>query len=118
METERYIIAFFGVNTKYYTVDFVSYIWDKTAEKEYERSGIYVTALIDVRNLVCGKIRGCNLGDEAHIISTVRNPIESNSEDEFFVSLRNVINDVREELGMPDLTLSKDNIDYYYLIQP
>lgn len=118
METERYIITFFGINTKYYTVDFVAYLWDKYAEKEYHKSGTYVTCLIEVRKLVCGVVRGCDLGEEAHVITAVRNPIDASNIDVYFDSLRNVIQDVREELGNPNMTISTQKIQYNYFLQP
>lgn len=118
METERYIITLFGVNTKYYTVDFVAYLWDQIAQKEYEKSGIFITAILDVRSLVCGEVRGCVLGDDAHVITTVRNPSEVSDSSIFFESFRNVVQEVREELGNPNMTMTIQKIEYYYFIQP
>lgn len=83
-ETERYTIVFFGVDSKFYTKEFVAYLWEESANKEFRKSGIFITALISIDRLVCGKIRGCTLGDTAHIITTVRNPVEVRSQEAFW----------------------------------
>ena len=61
-ETERYVISFFGVDSKYYTNEFVAYLWEESANKEYRNSGIFITARMSIERLVCGQIRGCTLG--------------------------------------------------------
>lgn len=117
METERYIISFFGINAQFYTVEFISHIWNKYAQKEYEKNGVFITAIIDLRHLVCGEIRGCSFGDNTHIITTTRNPSEVSEKDVYFNSLKNVIQEVRDELGNPCMTLSSQNINYHVFVQ-
>ena len=114
MKTERYIVSFFGIDTKYYTDEYVSHLWEQYADNEYQESRNYITGLIDRRSLVCGKIRGCELTDYAHVISTVRNPIEIGEKDIFMKSLKNILRNMREILGNPSMTLSVQDIEFYY----
>jgi hypothetical protein len=116
-ETERYTIVFFGVDSKFYTKEFIAYLWEESANKEFRKSGIFITALISIDRLVCGKIRGCTLGDTAHIITTVRNPVEVRSQEAFWNSYVNITKEVREKLGNPSSTISIQNIDYRYITE-
>lgn len=117
METERYIISFFGINAQFYTVEFVSHIWNKNAQKEFEKNGVFITAMIDVRSLVCGEARGCTFGDSVHVITATRNPTEVPETNLYFNSLKNVIQDVREELGNPCMTFSSQNVNFHLFVQ-
>ena len=40
MTTEQYIITFFGIDTKYYTDDFVGRCWEMAADEEYGSTGV------------------------------------------------------------------------------
>ena len=44
MITEKFTLIFFGIDSKYYTNEFVAHLWEESADKEYKRCGIYVTA--------------------------------------------------------------------------
>ena len=99
-ETERYVISFFGVDSKYYTNEFVAHLWEESSNKEYRNSGIFITARMSIERLVCGQIRGCTLGDTAHIITSVRNPVEVRSQEAFWNSYINITKEVREKLGI------------------
>ena len=46
MTTEQYIITFFGIDTKYYTDDFVGRCWEMAADEEYGSTGVYVTGTV------------------------------------------------------------------------
>lgn len=48
MTTEQYIITFFGIDTKYYTDDFVGRCWEMAADEEYGSTGVYVLSLIHI----------------------------------------------------------------------
>lgn len=117
MKTERYAITFFGVDTDYYTDDYLLHLWEEAANQQYKNSKIYVTALIEVKTMVCGKTRGCNLENTAHVISTVRNPVESDDKDQFFACLKKIIMDVRSKLGNPCMSIMQETVDYYFFIQ-
>ena len=116
-ETERYVISFFGVDSKYYTNEFVAHLWEESSNKEYRNSGIFITARMSIERLVCGQIRGCTLGDTAHIITSVRNPVEVRSQEAFWNSYINITKEVREKLGDPSCTISKENINYRYFTE-
>lgn len=118
MITERYMVNLYGINTKYYTDDFVSFLWVENANNEYRNSGIFVTAIIDIRKFVCGEIRGCTLGELAHVISTVRNPVEVTEKEVFYNAFTNVLQGVRQGLGNPNMTLTIQNLEYFYFMQP
>jgi len=116
MTSERYLVVIYGIDSKYYTNEYVAYVWDNSAMKEYNRSNIYVTARIDVNILVCGSVRECTLGDTAHVITVVRNPAESDDTETFKDSFLNVLYEVRQKLDNPSMTISVDTIDYFYFI--
>ena len=116
MITERYLINLFGVDSRYYTDEYVAHIWEESANKEYQNSGIYVSAFFDVNRLVCGEIRGCDLGETAHIIRTTRNPAEVENEDDYWVALRNVVFEVRTMMGNPSMTIAITKDEFHYFV--
>lgn len=118
MLTESYTAALFGIDSKYYTNEFVRYLWEQSANKEYQNSGIFVSALVDVNSVVCGEIRGCNLGETAHLIRVSRNPAEYTDEEKFKTSFLNVLYEVRQKLDNPYMTLGTMNIDITFFEQP
>jgi len=95
MKTERYIISIFGIDTRYYTSN-------------------YITGLIDRKSLVCGRIRGCDLTEYAHVITTVRNPVEIDTQEIFMESLKSILRDIRKILNHPSMTISIQGTEYYY----
>ncbi|WP_395014497.1 hypothetical protein [Robinsoniella peoriensis] len=117
MITEKYIVTFYGLNTKYYTNEFVAHLWEESANKEYSSSGVFVTSLINVNSLVCGTVRGCNLGETAYIVSTTRNPSEVKDSDVFRESFINVAKEVRKNFGNPFMTMTVQNVDIHYFIE-
>lgn len=114
MLTEWYIINFFGIDSKYYTNEYVAYLWEESANEEYMKSGIFVATAIMIRRLVCGEIRGCDLGETVHTLTTSRNPAEVLSSESFYNSFINVVNSVRTKLDNPNMTLSTLEINYFY----
>lgn len=117
MLTERYVVTVLGINTQYYTDEFIAYLWEESANDEYNKSSIYVTALIDVRTLVCGKIRGCNLGDTAYVISCVRSPIDVPNKDDYWNAFRRIIIFIRKKLDNPAMSVTIQNADYYFFLK-
>lgn len=113
MLTEWYSLAFFGLDTEYYTDDYVAYLWEISANKEYKRSNIYITARIATEFLVSGRIRA-DLGTVVYVITSVRNPAEIESKEDYWDAYRNVVNEVRTNFGNPNMTISTHSIDYYF----
>jgi hypothetical protein len=118
MLTESYTAALFGIDSKYYTNEFITYLWEQSANKEYQNSGIFVSALVEVNSLVCGEIRGCDLGETAHLIRVSRNPTEYTDEEKFKASFLNVLYEVRQKLDYPYMTLGTDKTDIVFFAQP
>ena len=117
MTTEKFILIFFGIDSKYYTNEFVAHLWEESADKEYKRCGIYVTARTEINSLVCGKIRGCEMGETAHIITSVRNPVEVSDNIAFWESYKHISQEVRSKLGNPSMTISCERIEYFFFTQ-
>lgn len=118
MLSENYTLVLFGIETKYFTNEYIAHLWEESANNEYNNSRIFVTARIDINLLVCGEIRGCTLGDTAHIITTARNPAEVPDEETFRNSYLNVVNEVRQRLGNPSMTIAIDRIEYFFFVKP
>lgn len=114
MITERYTVALFGIDSKYYTDEYIAYLWEESANLEYSQSNIYVSALITEGRIVCGSIRGCDLPSRAYILIIVRNPAETESEIDFYISLINILSNIREKLDYPSMTISVDSINYNF----
>lgn len=117
MLTERYVVTVFGINTQYYTDEFIAYLWEESADDEYNFSSIYVSALIDVGTLVCGEIRGCNLGNTAYVISCLRNPIEAPNKDDYWDAFRRIIISIRKKLDNPAMTVTIQNAESYFFLK-
>ena len=117
MLSERYVVTVLGINTQYFTNEFIAYLWKESANAEYNNSSIFVSALIDVRTLVCGEIRGCNLGDTAYVITCLRNPIETPNKDDYWNAFRRIILSIREKLDNPPMTVTIQNAEYYFFLK-
>ena len=117
MTTEQYIITFFGIDTKYYTDDFVGRCWEIAADEEYGATGIYVTGTVTTHSLICGEIRGCQLGKVGHCVSAVRNPVEVADSGTYKKSLINVINRTRSLLDNPNMSIIINEVEYFYFCQ-
>ena len=117
MTTEQYIITFFGIDTKYYTDDFVGRCWEMAADEEYGSTGVYVTGTVTTHSLICGEIRGCQLGKVGHCVSAVRNPVEVADSGTYKKSLINVINRTRSLLDNPNMSIIINEVEYFYFCQ-
>lgn len=117
MITERYTTAFYGIDTKFYTDDFVAYLWEQSATKEYKNSEVFITARIDSNKLVCGEIRGCEIGEPVYVLVSVRNQADYTDEEIYKASYLNVVNEVRQKLGNPHMSIAIEKVDYYYFAQ-
>lgn len=114
MTTEQYIISFFGIDTDYYTDQYVGRCWEIAADEEYEAEGIYVTGTVTTNILICGEARGCELGKVGHCITSVRNPAEVHDSGLYWKSVKNVIRRTRELLDHPDMSVIINDVQYYY----
>ena len=117
MVTQRYYITILGINTQYFTDKFVAYLWEEAANREYNNSSIYVSAIIFYGSLVCGEVRGCNLGDTAYVISCLRNPIEVPNKDDYWNAFRRVMISIREKLDNPNMTITIEDAEYYFFLK-
>ncbi|WP_434311615.1 hypothetical protein [Hominifimenecus sp. rT4P-3] len=117
MNTEKYTVSLFGMDRKQYSKDEILTVWEECANREYQESKIYVTVLVDVKLLLCGEKRGCDLYEEAYVITSVRNPVEGVDSTLFFEALKRVIAHFRSMLGNPCMTIGKEQIEFYYFIQ-
>ena len=68
-------------------------------------------------SLICGEIRGCQLGKIGHCVSAVRNPVEVADGGTYKKSLINVINRTRSLLDNPNMSVVIDKVEYYYFCQ-
>lgn len=117
MTTERYTVTFFGIESKYYTDDYVAYLWERNANKEFKNSGIFVTAQLDIKKYICGEASGCTLGETTHVLTIIRNPAVELQDEIFYNSFINVVNDTRHDLGNPTMTIVIERIQYFYFAQ-
>lgn len=114
MITERYAVILYGLDTNHYTEDYIARLWEECAIKEYENSSLFISALVGTNLLVCGPTRGCDLGGTTYILSTIRNPIESDNESYFWGAYINVVKKFRERLGNPTMSLNIQKVDYTF----
>lgn len=115
--TERYITTFFGAKIEKYSSTDVAFVWEQSANEEYLKSKIYITALIDTNDFVGGKIKEPRLGDVAFTVTSIRNPVDLISDDEYWEALKRVIKDVRGKLGNPSMTITKQGAELFYFIE-
>ncbi len=114
MITEQYVIMFYGLNTKYYTEEYIARMWNDLAYKEYRSSGIFVTCLVSTQLFVCGQQRGCNLDEITYVITSSRNPVENSDMAAYEAAFTNVSRDIREIFGNPYMSFSIRNIDVHF----
>lgn len=114
MKSERYIINYNGIDSKYYTSDYVAMCWKLAADPVYESSKLYVTGTVETSKLICGENPGCQPGDAGHRVIVVRNPAEAPDGEAFREAALKVITDTREMLGNPNMSVAIDNVEFYY----
>ena len=44
VENERYIVTLFGIDSKLYTDQYISYLWENSANEEFKNKDIFITA--------------------------------------------------------------------------
>lgn len=114
MKSERYIINYYGIESKYYTNDYVAMCWELAANQVYESCKIYVSGSVEASDLICGEIRGCELGKVRHSVIVVRNPAEVPDGKAFREAVLKVISETREMLGNPNMSVAIDEVEFYY----
>lgn len=112
MSTERYNASIFGIDSNYYTNEYVAYLWADCAENEYKNSGIFVSAVVEINSLVCGKILGCESVETAHIVRTIRNHEEYEDEEKYKTSFLRILYEVRQKLGNPNVIITIDKTNF------
>ena len=116
MITERYSVTFLGVDQRSYTINVLADIWEVSAEKVFEETGIYVTGIIDTNYLVSELKSGHESGDIIYIVVSIRNPSLTISEEAYWNAYKEVIKEVRGRLDNPGMTKTKHEIDFYYFL--
>ena len=91
--------------------------WEMAADEEYGSTGVYVTGTVTTHSLICGEIRGCQLGKVGHCVSAVRNPVEVADSGTYKKSLINVINRTRSLLDNPNMSIIINEVEYFYFCQ-
>ena len=114
MITERYTVIFSGLNQEIYSDERLSEIWENEADEVYKKTGIYITARMNMSYFICGRIRNCNLGGESVNYVSVRNPSELSSKTELYNVFLEVVQKVRARLGNPYMGISFEEIDFYF----
>ena len=116
MITERYTVIFSGLNQEIYSDERLSGIWESEADEVYKKTGIYITARMNMSYFICGRIRNCILGGESVNYVSVRNPDELSSKTEFYNAFLEVVQNVRARLGNPYMGISLEEIDFYFFV--
>lgn len=117
MVTQKYIVTTAGINTQYNTEKSVANLWREAADKEYDNSSIYVSALIVPGTFVCGEVRGCSLGDSAFTITCLRNPIDVPNKEDYWNAFRRIMLSIREKLDKPNMTITIQDAEYYFFLK-
>ena len=115
MQTERYIVIFTGLDERFVNKALLSFFWDEAATKEYMQSNIYPIATMQERELICGKITGCDLEKDIYVFSSIRNPGDYPNKDKYFDAIKNVVLRVKEQLGDPYVSFAVENINFTLL---
>ncbi|WP_312370829.1 hypothetical protein [Lachnoclostridium sp.] len=109
--TERYeiLIAYMGRIRP--GIEFMEDVWSAAIFEEYQRSDIYVNAIIDERSLVCVD---CPKREKAFTIITVRNPIQTPDKDAYYNALGRILFNVRSALDSPYTLISIGAVQVSY----
>lgn len=114
MVTERYAASFFGLDAENYTAETIANIWEVTADKIYEESNIYVSGSIYAGHSVTPETKGNIPGNIMFSVVSTRSPVVTESEAEYWNAYKEVTEQVRGRLGNPYMTLTKEEIDFFY----
>ena len=93
----------------------VSKIWQEVAKEEFEKTGIYVGAVISPSLTIYHKDWGCPEGGEKTVLITGECNSEYTGIENFKVSVINVLKKVAESLGQSTTQLAFQEVDFVYL---
>ena len=116
MQTKRYNIIFTGLDEELFSENRLSEIWEKEADAVYLESGIYISARLDISYFICGKIRNCDLGGLSASFVSLKDPLGTETEEQFYSALLEVVRRVRKKLGNPYMGVSAEAIEFYYFV--
>ncbi len=100
METETYSISFFGLDTKYYTRSVVGDIWNEAAQKVFRETGIVIVGEVYNRYFVEPSNEVFS-GQDIIVIKSLRIPYGAGTEFEYWDAYKDVVKEVRDNLGTP-----------------
>jgi hypothetical protein len=100
METETYSISFFGLDLHYYSRTVVGGLWKAAAQNVYQKTGIIIVGEVNVRYFVEPSNEVLS-GQDIIVITSVRIPHRSGTEFEYWDAYKDVLKEVRENLGNP-----------------
>ncbi|PWJ49007.1 hypothetical protein [Faecalicatena contorta] len=111
METERYLISFVGLDPNYYTIDILADIWEVSAIRIYEETGIYVSGEIEEKHFVSRKMDDVPISNLLFVVESKRFPTEIEDRQEYWNAYKAVVEEVRYRLGNPRMDLTIEDID-------
>lgn len=111
MKTERYLISFVGLDPNYYTTDIIADIWDVSATRIYEETGIYVSGEIEEKYLVSRLVYDVPIGSLLFAVESKRYPTETEDKEKYWNAYEAVLEEVRSRLGNPRMDLIIENTD-------
>lgn len=113
METESYSISFFGLDPQYYTNAIVGDIWNTAAVKVYQETGISITGEVHERYFVNPDIGELN-GSIIFMVESKRVPGETVADVDYWNAYRTVVEEARQELGNPSMSLTVETVNLTY----
>lgn len=109
--TEKYEIVIAYVGRIRPGIEFMEDMWSATILEEYQKSAIYVNAIIDERSLSCVD---CSIREKAFVITTIRNPIQTPDKDAYYNALGRIVFRVRDALDSPYTLISIGSVQVSY----
>lgn len=112
MKTERYLVSFPELIPEYNTKEYIANIWDVSAIRIFEETGLYITGEIQERYLIDNKMDNDSLNMKTiFVIESQRNPLVTEDKDEYWYIYKYLIEQVRFKLGNPKMDLTIEDID-------
>lgn len=113
METEVYSISFFGLDAQYYTNASIGDIWNAAATRVYKETGIIITGEVHDRYYVRPDLGELN-GSTIFMIESKKDPHELVSDQDYWNAYREVVEETRNNLGNPGMSLTAEKVDISY----
>ncbi len=114
METESYLISFFGLDPQRFTIGVIGDIWNAAAAKVYETTRISIVGEVYDRYFVDPADKDLN-GSIVFMVESKRVPETIATEVDYWNAYKTVFEEVRKELGYPkmNLTIIKILLSYF-----